>query len=299
MLSGLTDRLNWVRKVTLSTATLLVLLAASARAEASGETSIPDVCRRTVVHDWSAPLKAMRSLHSLPSSGHPRFFPVGTRIEYPEDPVLVPTDPGGTDFGFTFRSESHNGRYLRLGWQIALVTARVNNNGETLKVLSSYQRRLGSVSEAAFNRLSLHAMLPHHEGFYRLSLVFRRQDGSVLGRYGKYLRILRPKASVDLVARPLTVSGGSAIYLQVVNTGTSHISFGEPFTIERYLDSGWTLAPVAVGPWHRIRLGLDGGMAGRCQRFIVPEGMSTGLYRFSKAIATPSMNASAAFEVVP
>jgi hypothetical protein len=142
-------------------------------------------------------------------------------------------------------------------------------------------------------------VLPRQEGFYLLTLAFRSQNGRLLGKYGQYLRILKSKVSAKLVLGPRIPVPGDVVYLQLVNTGTLHISYGEPFLIEEYSSSGWEPTAVELGPWHRILFNLAGGLAGRCQQFVVPSELAPGQYRLRKDIANPKMSVTAGFEVPP
>jgi hypothetical protein len=274
----------------------VVIFPAATMAEVSPS---PSFCRQAVVHDYGAVFDQMAKLPKLPPSGHPTFFPRRTRIEASDDPILVPSDPGGTEFNFTFHSESFRKRSIALNWSVVLRLVQVNGSGRPLKQVSRHKSRIGTVSQAAFNALTLRSVLPHQEGLYRLTLVFKSQNGHLLGRYGQYLRILKPKVSAKLLIGPQMPNIGDIVYLQLVNTGTSHISYGEPFSIEEYSQSAWRPTEVELGPWHRILLGLDGGMAGRCQQFVLPDELAPGHYRLRKDVATSSISVTAAFEVLP
>ena len=74
---------------------------------------------------------------------------------------------------------------------------------------------------------------------YRIEIIFQDGHGKRLGRYGEYLRVVRPNEDARLVVTPSSLIPGETVHARVENFGTDAVSYGEGSRIERYGDAGW------------------------------------------------------------
>jgi hypothetical protein len=271
----------------------LGLLALS---HAAGAAEPSQFCRDRLVHDYEKPLRALPKLRAIPE--HPSFAPPNTSLYGPKRSVLVLSDGEAERVEYGFSAARDSDRRFSLHWTITGRADQVNAKGEVLRSVGQKERRVGVVDEAAFNRLFLALALPSDVGLYRVELVFRDRDRTVLGRYGQYFRIVRPRISVQLALSPPIVHPGQVMNTRLLNFGTATIRYGEPFRVEQFDGSRWVGYPLNIN-WHRPLFRLHGGQAGRCQALRIPEDMAPGAYRFRKPLADPSRGLTANFEVAP
>jgi hypothetical protein len=258
-------------------------------------------CRDRVVHDYEKPLRSLPKLRAIPE--HPSFAPSNTslkRFSGPRDGgsvvVLKAGEQALVKYGFSATQGSD--RKFSLHWTIIGRAVQVNFRGDVRRPLAHVERRVGVVGETAFNDISLGFTLPSDTGLYRVDLVFRGKDHKILGRYGEYFRVVRPKLSVRLAVNPLIAHPGQGISMRLLNFGTEPIGYGLPFLVEQFDGTGWTNYPLGFG-WHLPLLRLSAGQAAPCQTFGVPEDMPPGLYRFKKILVEPPRGFTAEFEVAP
>jgi hypothetical protein len=71
--------------------------------------------------------------------------------------------------------------------------------------------------------------------------------------------------------------------------------------VEARKGAGWSRVDLPLGPWHRLRLGLGPGEAGKCQSFVIPDTLDpNGTFRLAKDLLKPSRAiASDKFTVTP
>ena len=143
-------------------------------------------------------------------------------------------------------------------------------------------------------------------GFYRSLLTIQNRAGRVLGRFGEYLRILRPTFNAAVVLDSTTVSPGGSIRACLVNSGTTTLSYGEEFWIEQFDGSAWKAAPLPDPPLSFEPIGLSSGPGEQVSRWelTIPTSVDPGLYRFRLEVepidaAPSSENSQASSKSVP
>jgi hypothetical protein len=256
-------------------------------------------CKPEVVHDYTRPFQRLPRVHNPPESGKLPFAPSATVLSQPENPVLVSEDGASPYFSYGFSSYSSQERKLVLNWHILIKLVRVNGRGDPVEVVTELRRRIGTVSDAELGRVFLPFFLPKKEALYRVDLVFRKQNRALLGRYGQYLRVVRPTVAVKLALEREMVEPGQLLQFRVQNQGTTRASYGTPFSVERFDGSKWAvyLGEDELGPWRRILYKVYGGTAGRCQSLTLPADTGPGRYRIRKPLAQPARALTAEFEV--
>jgi len=110
---------------------------------------------------------------------------------------------------------------------------------------------------------------------------------------------LKPQ-TVRLDVKPGVVAPGQRIRIRVVNHGATAVVFGEPFSIQRRVATGWRRASFSPkGPWPEDQLQLPPGRTGEWQSLRIPVMAAPGRYRAIKTIETnrSSRHLTAAFRV--
>lgn len=279
-------------------AALAILALSLAPAVASADS--PPFCGEQIVHDYTRPFQRMPRLHEPPKSGHFPFAPPRVYLQSPERSVLVSEDGMGPVFSYGLSSTSSIERTIRLDWVMVARVFRVDGRGRPVEVVNRRSRAIGTVSDKELSRISLPLWLSSKESLYKVELSIMGRHGALLGRYGQYLRVVRPTVAVGLGLNSKSLRPGAALDFRVENFGTARVSYGEPFSIERF-DGVWSvyLSEAQLGPWHRNLLGLFSGAVGRCQRVRIPADAPPGKYRLRKALVRPSVSLSKEFSVAP
>jgi hypothetical protein len=269
------------------------LLMVSTEAGAAGSSPF---CKERMVRDFEKPLRSLPKLRPVPE--RPPFAPPSTSLSELGNAVLVLEDGETGRVGYGF-SAPNSDRRFPLHWGVVGQAVQVSTEGEAIRPITRVRRRVGVVSLASLNNLSFRFEIPSDTGLYRVDLVFRDKDRKLLGRYGHYFRVMRPRISVELVADPSIVHPGEDIYHRLLNTGNVPVGYAAPFSVEQFDGTGWARYPWSTR-WLRPLFRLPGGLAGRCQVFRVPEDMPPGVYRFRKGLRKPSLSLTTApFEVAP
>lgn len=265
-----------------------------------GQAAPGGFCEDLIVHDYRKPFKRMPGVHRPPSSGQLPFAPSQTLLTQSASVILPLENQGRPEYSYGFESYSAAKRTFRLNWQIEAHLYQVSKRGEPRGTIQRQRRFVGRVSERNFSRIQFPFLLPRHQAFYRVDLTFRRKDGSLIERYGQYLRVVPHTVAVALAVSSKSVSPGEEMSIRVENAGTSRVSYGEPFAVDRLAGSQWStyLSESELGPWRRPLVGLEAGTAGRCQEFMVPLDAPAGRYRVKKRLAQPDRAVTAEFEVV-
>lgn len=240
----------------------------------------PSSCEPTIVRDYSAPLRALPKVRTLPPSGQLPFAPRHTSLVRLTRSILV----GEGAVGFQFQGSPPTHGKLTLNWIVRGQVDRIDRKGVTTKIVSSRLRRYTSVSRIQKVRLWLGTQ--RVRGVYRVMVTFSRlSDGKVLGRYEEYTRVVKPTTHVKLTANVEQVPAGGKIDFRIENFGTLPVGAAQEFKFERLDNGSWVLdAASPPGPWLEALGLLRSGEAGICQSFEVPSNVPPGQYRISKLI---------------
>ena len=123
---------------------------------------------------------------------------------------------------------------------------------------------------------------------YRVEISFENKSGKRLGRYGRYFRVVPIVRRARLGIESGTYLAGETVYARVENYGTIFVTFGVPYSVERYDGSTWARAPESPkGPWILPLLLAQSGYTGECLGFRSPVSMPPGLYRIVKGVEYP------------
>jgi hypothetical protein len=144
-------------------------------------------------------------------------------------------------------------------------------------------------------------------GHYRYDLLFRDRSGKLLGRYHDYYSVVRRNPEARLVLDGTTFRVGDLVLEKIENPGTESLSYGAGSgRFERFEGSTWTPLDFEdlfgfpnIVP--AIGLGVSPGWSSRCDflGFVVPQGMTPGLYRVIKSEPGARIYLAAEFTILP
>jgi hypothetical protein len=274
---------------------LLLGFTCSAVADPAGRG--PAFCSREPVRDYESPFSRMPSVRVFPRSGRLPFAPRTVTVGVPATKILVPGESLEISYGLDVPSGSSFSHRFR--WRINSQLMRVSASGRKRRSIARRAELLNTSNPSAIDEAGFSYSLSREPGFYLVRIQFRGRGGELLGRYGEYFRVVRPTSETELVAERTTVQEGEQLAFKIENRGTSRISFGESFSVEREAGGQWFPLNLQLGPWHALRLGLGAGEVGACQRLDITRRLRPGQYRVRKALLSPSRRLEVGFVVAP
>jgi hypothetical protein len=256
---------------------LCVLAMSAGMPELALSAETRPICEQRRVVDYLRPFQGMPDVKPPPSSGKLPFAPPQLRIYQRSFTRVLAV---GRTFGYGFSATSVPRRGFRLGWHVSFNVREVNVNGRVIKRFRSKARKLGVVHDVL--AIDLSAQLPEKAGFYRYDITFRAINGRRLGSYSQYVRVVNPVFNARLRTNTNRYRPGEIIELQVVNRGTTPITYREHAEIKMYDGTSWV--PVS---WPRRQSPVFGrepilfaGQTGPCGYQLIPKGVAAaGRYR--------------------
>jgi hypothetical protein len=116
---------------------------------------------------------------------------------------------------------------------------------------------------------------------YRFEIEFLNWAGKRIGRFGRYLRVLRPRRDARLALNPTSFRPGDTVAPRLENFGTESLLYGLGYSIESYDGAAWARSPIdRPRPIPLIGLRTGPGEAASCWDFTIPSDAPPGLYRF-------------------
>jgi len=252
------------------------------------------------VRDFLKPLARMPKLHSPPASGELGFGPAGLRL-IPHPSLVV----GEGDVGYDLFLAGPR-KPARLGWRVTTTLVRLDGRGRRVARVERARRRLAVLGGGRGGGFDF--PLEGRPAAYRLTSVFRSRSGRKLGGFGFYFRLVTRDPKPHLALNATSFRAGQSVFSRVENFGSTFLTYGVSYWIERFAGTAWAGAPESPrGPSILVLLASPPGMSGRCSSFWVPPGMAPGRYRVVKEVeivrARPRSPApaflTAEFEIVP
>jgi hypothetical protein len=239
-------------------------------------------CKGHKVRDYERPLDRMPPLRRPPLEHDLPFGPRNMSI-YQSAFSRVIVGRGG--FGYAFFDDTFGvRREVRLFWDVTATLSRVDRQGRVLRQVDSTSQSFGVVRQ--IDELSFWLDTPPGPALYRYEIEFRdSRSGGLLGSYGEYLRVVRPRYRVKLAVNRDSLRPGGTAFARVENYGTVWADFGLAFYVERFDAGAWAPIPETTDDiWPLVGISMSGGWSGWCMRYRVPADASPGRYRFVKSI---------------
>jgi hypothetical protein len=302
-----------------------VILASIAAFVATGfawtHSASANVCETKVVRNYLKPVEALPPLRAIPASRELPFGPAGLSLGNGDQSPIMP--PGSREVGYTISrpvTPPEGPPNVHLNWLVTAKLARIGRRGVVGRVLSWSKRRVLSVGRE--KEASLRLRFPGTVGIYRLEISFRNKAGALLGRFGEYVRVIRPTGSEGrrLTLNKTSFLPGETVVAHAEELGVGWIEMNDSYTIEAYDGSTWVRAPITpmgvslligtvVGPGEATSVSRF-NPATACWGFAIPPGTSPGLYRFvidgvslrvdgRRLFRGPPLSLSAEFQILP
>lgn len=218
-------------------------------------------------------------MRRVPSSGRLPFARRSVRMNVVGGGAI----PGAHAVGFGIELwRSSTAPPLRVNWRVDTELALVNRSGSVTKTLASRHLRVAGLSAGGPGLpLSFRVERP---AFYRVEATFSDDHGRRLGRYAEYFRVLKRRVDVRLELPRRDLHPGDVLETRLENAGTTFLSFGEEFSIDRYLDGEWQRDPSFPQGFIQVGFVMFGGQAYVCRNVKLPPDTASGGYRFSKRV---------------
>jgi hypothetical protein len=264
----------WPAAAAVSVLAFAVLLAPSL---SDANVSPQSFCKRNEGKYVTA-FKKMPPLHLLPASGKLPFASKSAYFSAFARPVVV----GGGEIGYGFSPSDGKGMQ-GAGWTLKVRVVSINGRGHVVRSPPPIERLAQSDGDLGDLRLQLE--LSRQPALYKVELTFLNRAGHRLGKYGEYVRVVKPTVAVSLGLSGAAFSPGETAYMRVENLGTETVRSGPEFVLERLVDGRWTIDPDSPKDiWRKSMQVLFAGEGGRCQEFQIPVSQAAGQYRFSKVV---------------
>jgi hypothetical protein len=259
-------------------AALALSAPAPAAAAVTYETAPPAFCRATVLRDYLAPLGRLPKLHSPGPAGQLGFGPTSIRLQ-PLSTLLV----GGGSLGYKLFL-SRGAPTQHPNWTVVTTLARINWRGRSVETHNHARRHVTTISRS--RGAGVEFRVNRYPAPYLLTVVFRNEAGKELGEYGFYFRVVTATANAQFGLSAPSYRPGSTVFARIENLGSSPVSYGAPYAIERLEGSAWSKAPESPGgPWIlALYVTGPGTTESGCHGFWIPPTMPPGRYRISKEV---------------
>lgn len=255
-------------------------------------------CKGQEVHDYEAPFAHLPPVNRIKSDRDLPFGPRNMSIyQSPFSRVIV----GKGGFGYSFFDDTYGRREkVTLDWDVATTLSRIDRRGRVMREVDAEEQYFGVVTE--IGEVDFWFDTPAGPALYRYDIEFvDHHSNEVLGRYAEYVRVVKPTFHAAIAVDRDRVRPGEKVFARVENRGTSWVTFGSMYAVEKREGGNWVEQDLGDGAWTLELNILGSGLSGDCMRYRVPAGASPGRYRFVKHLGfsgrRPGKDATAAFTV--
>jgi hypothetical protein len=256
-------------------------------------------CKSRVAINYLKSTEVFPSIRTPPRSGRLPFAPRGLELFQASATRVL---SGAQSFGYVLSADRKPGQDFLLNWHVEVAIAQLGEDGSQVDIAPALSRTIRRVRVPRdLEALRFIVAMPAEPGFYKYRLRFRRLDGTGLGTYEQYVRVVPELRSASLRLNGRRFFPGDEIVARVFNRGTVPIAFGEGVSVKVQEAGIWADSAFDTPPVHRISFVLLAGVLGRCETFRVPIDVPAGMYRFEKSVSSRGGDQeeilSAAFEV--
>lgn len=258
-------------------------------------------CKGVKVRDYEAPLDRLPPVRHAPEGEDLPFGPRNMSI-YRSAFSRVIVGRGG--FGYSFFDDTYGIRkQVHLDWDVKTTLSRIDRRGRVLREVDSEDQYFGVVKDIG-EEMRFWLDTPPGPALYRYDIEFREHaSGALLGSYSEYLRAVKPTFHAGIAVDRERVAPGQRVFARIENRGTSWISFGLEYKVQRLEGEHWVAQDLGVDGWLLPLILMPGGQSGWCMPYRVPVDASPGQYRFVKGLGfsgrRSGKRAIAAFTVGP
>jgi len=219
-------------------------------------------------------------VRSAPYDGDLPFAPPNVNVY--GGSLLGEVAPQRTSSGFGFSEENERGT-VHLGWTVTMQMWRLGGRGVPLREVDSETLFIGELDAADQPHISVDTL--GGRGFYRADVQFTDEDGTQLGAYSSYVKVVRPFWKARLRLDRHAYRPGQKVLSRLENLGTRTMTYGEEFEVQRLADGRWVAAPDLTPNGWLLWLGVSGpGAYGLCNSVRLPQDVAPGRYRIVKPV---------------
>lgn len=241
-------------------------------------------CSRPLLRDYERPLRSVAPLSELE-----REFPVALPFAPPNVRMRFMSFPlnsgrliaGSGMFGASITGPTEG---AEVDWRVLsrIVRLKPSAPASVAREVSVDVDRVSSVSTSAL----AFANTPGQPGSYRYEISFTNSTGAILGQYGRYVQVLRPRLLVNLALEDRNLKPGQLLVSRWDNPGTELIEVKPSYLVQRRVAGQWRTVkggPASHGflPVSRIGAGATSG----CRMVRLPNGLSKGTYRLMRFVS--------------
>jgi hypothetical protein len=178
--------------------------------------------------------------------------------------------------------------------------SRIDRRGQVLRQIAAETQYFGDVTE--IDEMDFWLDTPAKPALYRYDIEFEdHANDAILGRYSDYLRVVKPTFHAGVAVDRDHVHPGEKVFARIENRGTSWVSFGLEYAVQRLEGGHWVEQDLGVDGWLLPLILMGGGGSGWCMPYEIPADATPGHYRFVKHLGFSGRRggkpATAAFSV--
>jgi hypothetical protein len=208
---------------------------------------------------------------------------------------------GPTTVGFSIYRDYRGKSAERHGWSLVSRLTQVRKDGTVRRALRTKEGSLDPILSGKARSTGAGTFrVSARSAFYRVDAEIENESGRRV-HYWNYYRVLRRHWNLKLALSATRIRAGESLHWRFENFGTTAVSYGLPYRIERFDETSgaWRLDSMTPSGFPSVGLSLGAGQAGDCQSLVLPAETSTGRYRLSKeaVIGTGTHRFGSDFEV--
>ena len=235
-------------------------------------------CRAPVLRNYEVGLQNLPPVVEVPASGRLPFAPPDIRF------VFISLPPNGShllagDGSLGYIIQATDG--TRLNWTVSSQLVRVSANGDDRDIVDRASDNVEDVSSQG--NVSLILKVPGDPGRYRYDMSIFLEGGDLLGKFSRYVQVVRPTLVTRIGIATIALKPGSLLVSRIENLGSVPIEHNGRYEIQRKVGPDWQ--SVAKGsskrgfhPSHFIR----GGASSGCERVRLNPALPSGRYRIMR-----------------
>jgi hypothetical protein len=225
----------------------------------------------------------MPPIHEVPVSGEIPVGPPFLRLQL--ETLSISSAPADAEFriGIDGNPSPRHPIHLLATSGLQRISATGRPIGHTLRrveYLSTVSSLPSYLPEAGFR-------LPPRPAFYRLDLTLADSTGNKSVTYSQYLRVAPPRHKVRLALRRNWLFPGGPLVWRIENLGTTQVSYGAVYSIDRRETGIWTPTDIAPESFSLYAEIMGAGGASECQHMRLPDDVAPGTYRVRKPADFP------------
>jgi hypothetical protein len=247
----------------------------------SADTTSLSSCSDRVVTDYLQPLQKVRPRANLRSGEMISLAGVGLRLRLANLELM--DHPGRVAFILASARRDQRSSPAE-SWSAETTLTQVDRNGRPEGRVRKTHQKLERFLDGRVDTKTLGGFrVPSHPRVYRLAVTFTGPHREQRHTYRVYLRVVKHQIDTRLATSSASVLPGDTLTWQVQNFGTTSLTFGLEYQVERY-DGGWYVDPMTPAGFPAIGFSIPAGAAGQCQSLTVPASASPGNYRIVKPV---------------